>query len=181
MAEPLSDPDAIAVERALRGDQEAFEAIYARHYDRVYAIARGVLLDPDEAADAVQEVFTLVHRNLRRFDRRSKFSTWLYRVTVNRAIQHGRRLQFRRRQVPLDRTAEAVADPAPEMEGADPRVEAAMTRLSPNDRAVLSLFYWDDLSVNEMAEALGCSANAAKVRLFRARERFRAAYEEEPS
>lgn len=179
MADSLSDPDVLAVERALRGDQAAFEALYARHYDRVYAIARGILLDPDEAADAVQEVFALVHRNLRRFDRRSKFSTWLYRVAVNRAIQHGRRLQFRRRLVPLDRTAEAVAEPAPQQEESDPKVAAAMARLNPADRAVLSLFYWDDLSVNEMAEALGCSPNAAKVRLYRARERFRALYEED--
>jgi RNA polymerase sigma-70 factor (ECF subfamily) len=167
------------VDRAAAGDREAFEVLYARHYERVYAIARGVLLDPDDAADATQEVFALVHRNVRRFDRRSKFSTWLYRVAVNRSIQHARRLQHRRRLVPLDRSAEAVADPPAEEQPTDPRVESALGKLAPADRAVLTLFYWDDLSVNEMAEALGCSPNAAKVRLFRARERFRACYEEE--
>ncbi|MCC6402436.1 MAG: RNA polymerase sigma factor [Fimbriimonadaceae bacterium] len=178
MAGATSDPDLILIERAILGDKEAFESLFARHYDRVYAIARGVLLDADEAADAAQEIFTAVLKNLKRFDRRSRFSTWLYRVAVNRSIQHSRKLGFRRRLVPLDQTPETGLPVQTNDEHADPAIEAAMVLLSPSDRAVLSLFYWDDLSINEMADALDCSPNAAKVRLFRARERFRAAYEE---
>lgn len=59
----------------------------------------------------------------------------------------------------------------------DPRVEAAMALLHPADRAMLTLFYWDELTLQEVGEALGCSPNAAKTRLFRSRERFRALYE----
>lgn len=178
MADALSDQDLLLVERAARGDREAFETLFARHYDRIYAIARGVLLDPDEAADATQEIFAAVLKNLKRFDHRSRFSTWLYRVAVNRAIQHSRRLGYRRRLVPIDQTPETAMPTTAESEGTDPDIEAAMALLSPSDRAILSLFYWDDLSINEMAEALECSPNAAKVRLFRARERFRTAFEE---
>lgn len=178
MADAMSDPDLLLIDRAIQGDKEAFEALYARHYDRIYAIARGVLLDADEAADATQEIFAAVLKNLKRFDRRSRFSTWLYRVAVNRSIQYSRRLGFRRHLVPIDQTPEAVYEDYRESENVDPAIEAAMAQLSATDRAVLSLFYWDDLSINEMAEALECSPNAAKVRLFRARERFRVAYEE---
>ena len=85
------DEDIVLVERFLAGDRSAFEALYARYYDKVFSIACGILVDHDEAADAVQEIFTLVYRHLGRFDRRSRFSTWLFRVAVNRSIQEARR------------------------------------------------------------------------------------------
>ncbi len=169
------DEDLVLVERFLAGDISAFEALYARYYDKVLSIARGVLLDGDEAADAVQEVFTLVYRNLSRFDRRARFSTWLFRITVNRSIQEARRNRHRSKHVELD---EAVAQVAPdEPEPPDPQIEAAMAKLAPADRALLALFYWDELSLGDIAESLGCNVNAAKTRLYRARERFRSVYE----
>lgn len=164
------------VERYLKGDQQAFQALYERYYERVLSIARGILLDPDEAADAAQEIFTLVARHLPRFDGRSKFSTWLVRIAINRSIQQGRSYRFRHKNLPLsEATDRAAEDSAPEP--ADPRVTASMSKLSPTDRAILALFYWDELSLNEVADAMGCTVNAAKTRLFRARERFKTLYE----
>jgi RNA polymerase sigma-70 factor (ECF subfamily) len=174
---PSFDEDIILVERFLGNDQEAFQTLYERYHDKVLAIARGILLDAEEAHDAVQEIFTLVFRNLHRFDRRSKFSTWLFRIAVNRSIQQARTGKIRKLQVPL---AEAFEHPAPEESesSADPFIAEAMAKLHPADRALLTLFYWDELSLQEIADSLDCSANAAKTRLFRARERFRQQYEE---
>ncbi len=171
------DEDLRLVERATTGDEEAFQHLYEKYHDKVFAIARGILLDQEEAADAVQEIFTLVYRHLGRFDRRAKFSTWLFRIAVNRSIQQARRGKARRHQVPLTEAYDK-AEEAPEIEADDPVIAAAMARLHPSDRALLTLFYWDELSLQEIAESLGCSANAAKTRLFRARERFRVFYEE---
>ena len=171
------DEDLVLVERFLAGDASAFEALYAKYYDKVLSIARGVLLDGDEAADAVQEVFTLVYRNLAKFDRRARFSTWLFRITVNRSIQESRRNRHRSRHVELD---EAVAQVAPdEPEPPSPHIESALARLAPADRALLALVYWDELSLADVAASLGCNVNAAKTRLYRARERFRAVYDGE--
>lgn len=171
------DEDLVFVERFLAGDVGAFEALYAKYYDKVQSIARGVLLDGDEAADAVQEVFTLVYRNLSRFDRRARFSTWLFRIAVNRSIQEARRNRHRVRNVELD---EAVAQVAPDdPEPPNPQIEAAMAKLAPADRALLALVYWDELSLADVAASLGCNVNAAKTRLYRARERFRSVYEGE--
>lgn len=171
------DEDAILVERTLSGDQASFQTLFRRYHDKVFAIARGVLLDSEEAADAVQEIFTLVYRNLRRFDRRAKFSTWLFRIAVNRSIQQARKIKKLRHNVPLSDFEEAPfhEDGVP---ATDPNIEVAMSRLNPTDRALLTLVYWDELSLQEVGESLGCSANAAKTRLFRSRERFRAVYEE---
>lgn len=170
------DEDLILVERHLSGDPAAFEIIYHKYYDKVLAISKGVLMDTDEAADAVQEVFTLVYRHLARFDRRSKFSTWLFRIAVNRSIQEARKHRFRHRNVEL---TEALAKEAPvETEDMDPKVQSALSKLAPQDRALLTLFYWEELNLNEIADSIGCNVNAAKTRLYRARERFRAHYEE---
>lgn len=171
------DEDLIFVERFLAGDHSAFETLYQRYYEKVFSIARGILLDNDEAADAVQEVFALVYRNLPRFDRRSKFSTWLFRVSVNRVIQHSRKVKYKRRQVDLDH---ASSEPDARPEDGDPNVEVAMAQLPPQDRALLTLFYWEELSLQEIADSLDCNVNAAKTRLYRARERFRAIYEKLP-
>ncbi|MFZ4509144.1 MAG: RNA polymerase sigma factor [Fimbriimonas sp.] len=172
------DEDISLVERFLAGDAAAFETLYARYYDKVFAIARGILMDSDEAADAVQEIFTLVYRHLPRFDKRSRFSTWLFRVAVNRSIQEARKHRFKVKNVEL---SEALSTPAEDPESPpDPRIQAAMAQLAPADRALLVLFYWDELSLQEIADSIGCNVNAAKTRLYRARERFRVLYEEEP-
>lgn len=171
------DEDLVLVERFLAGDRKAFEELYSKYYDKVFSIACGVLVDHDEAADAVQEIFTLVYRHLGRFDRRSRFSTWLFRIAVNRSIQEARRHRHRWRHVELD---ESSAGAAPEeTDTSDPRVQAALARLAPADRALLVLFYWEELSLQEIADSLGCNVNAAKTRLYRARERFRVIYEGE--
>jgi RNA polymerase sigma-70 factor, ECF subfamily len=171
------DEDLVLVERYLAGDETAFESLYSKYYDKVFSIACGVLIDPDEAADAVQEIFTLVYRHLGRFDRRSRFSTWLFRVAVNRSIQEARKHRNKWRLVELD---EAIAGAAPEeIDNSDPRVQTVLSRLNPADRALIVLFYWEELSLHEIAESLNCNVNAAKTRLYRARERFRALFEGE--
>jgi RNA polymerase sigma-70 factor (ECF subfamily) len=169
------DEDSMLIQRYLKGDQGAFEHLYSKYHDKVLGIARGILLDGDEAADAVQEIFTLVYRNLHRFDRRSRFGTWLFRIAVNRSIQEARRNRHQRKHVELSEDivgGNQLDDDAP-----DPAIQRALAALQPADRAMLTLFYWEDLSLNEIASSLGCGSNAAKTRLYRARERFRSLYE----
>jgi RNA polymerase sigma-70 factor (ECF subfamily) len=171
------DEDALFVERFLAGDAHAFERLYEKYYEKVFALARGILVNSEDAADAAQEVFSLVYRNVGRFNRRSRFSTWLFRVAVNRIIQHGRRLKSRSREVEL---TEAEPQSVPHNAwSVDPAIEQAFKRLAPTDRAILVLFYWEELSLSEIAESIGCGVNAAKTRIYRARERFRQAYGED--
>ena len=170
------DEESRLVDRAVTGDESSFVTLYHRYYNKVYSIAKGILLYAEEAEDVTQEIFTLAYRNLSRFDRRSKFSTWLFRIAVNRSIQESRKNKGRRNNVPLGDEVNDVAE-STVVENHDPQVSEAMAKLLPPDRAILTLFYWDELSLQEVGESLGCSANAAKTRLFRARERFRDVYE----
>lgn len=172
------DEDAFLAERFLAGDSGAFSELYERFYDKVYAIARGVLIDSDEAADVTQEIFTLLYRNLTKFDHRSKLSTWIFRVAVNRSIQQARSGKWRKRSVPLTEAAEQPYYDS-HRETPDPKISRALAKMSVNDRALLTLFYWEELSLQEIADSIGCNVNAAKTRLFRARERFKTLYEDE--
>ncbi len=168
------DEDAVYVERYASGDKAAFEQLYAKHYDRVFAISKGILLNSEEAADVSQEVFTLAFRHISRFDRRSKFATWLYRIAVNRSIQEARKTRNKWRFVELN---EALVKSVAEEQPVDPRIYRALVKMPPADRAMLSLFYWEEMSLEDIADNLKCSANAAKTRLYRAREKFRQIYE----
>lgn len=173
------DEDSSLVERFIAGDEASFATLYRKYYGKVHSVARGVLLDSEEAADVTQEIFTLVYRNIGRFDRRSRFGTWLYRIAVNRSIQESRKLSRKKNWVELH---EGLALEAPEgHEGSYPDVMKAMACLKPGDRALLTLFYWEEMSIQEIADSLGCAMNAAKTRLYRARERFREVYVEERS
>jgi RNA polymerase sigma-70 factor, ECF subfamily len=170
------DEDSILVERFLAGDTHAFEALYQKYYTKVFSLSRGVLIDHDEAADITQEIFALVYKNLPRFNRQSKFSTWLFRVSINRSIQESRKRRFRNKPLELVEAYEQAAPDTHENDG-DPRVHEALQRLAPQDRAILTLFYWQDLSLIEIAESMSINLNAAKTRLYRARERFRSFYD----
>jgi RNA polymerase sigma-70 factor (ECF subfamily) len=171
------DEDLILVERFLSGDRSGFEELYQKYYEKVFAISRGILLDGEEAADAVQEIFFLVFRNLSKFDRRSRFSTWLFRVSVNRSIQESRKNRHKHKNVELTEASASFTMEEPET--MDPHVHAALEKLAPQDRALLTLFYWDELNLQEIATIVGCNVNAVKTRLYRSRERFRMLYEGE--
>jgi RNA polymerase sigma-70 factor, ECF subfamily len=178
---PLAVPfeeDALLVERFVAGDEQAFRDLYLKYYDKVYSIVRGILLEHEDALDVAQEVFTLVYRNGARFNKQSKFTTWLFRIAVNRAIQESRSSRHRNRSLEL--ADEVVGmQPSPEVTMRDPAVFKALSKLQPADRAAIVLFYWEEQSLTEIGYNLGCSTNAAKTRLYRARDRFKVAYEEE--
>lgn len=170
------DEDLPLVQQAKQGHAGAFEALYRKHYHKVFRIAKGVLLSSDDALDATQEVFTVAYRKLHMFDERCKFSTWLARLALNRCIQEGRKVfRYKRKEAQLIE-ATHISGNEPEIE--DPKVTSSLAQLKPEDRAVLILFYWHELSIEEIAESMSSTPGAIKTRLSRARERFKNLYTE---
>lgn len=178
-----SDPDEAAVERFLSGDRGAFDELFERYGAYVYNIVRGVLTSEDDASDVTQEVFLQVYRSLHTFRRGSRFSTWLYRIALNRALDAARSHR-RRKWVPFDETLENKSDPsgdpanAIESRSAEDEVRQVLDRMDPRHREVLVLRYLQEMEIEDMAKVLGCSTGAAKVRLFRARQKFRECYDQ---
>jgi len=165
--------DAALVAAARGGDLGSFEALVRRHTRTVYAHAFRFFGDHAAAEDVVQEVFVKVFRSLDSFDEKSRFSTWLYRVTRNTCLDEVR--SGRRRPIPvdpLDVTASG-GDFADEVALAS-AIELAMRALPPEDRDALSAVSVFGLSYQEAGASLGVPAGTVKSRVFRARRALRA-------
>ncbi len=178
-----ADDDTTLIEAWRRGDDEALAALVERYRARVYRIALGVLPRADEAEEAAQESLLAAVGSLPRFRGESRFSTWLYRVTLNTCFKRRRRVS-RRRESPLPETAaETLADPAalPDEVAARrrlrQRVAGFLAVLPEHYRVPVVLSDALDVPVAEVAELLGISLPAAKARVRRGRLRLRAEVE----
>jgi RNA polymerase sigma-70 factor (ECF subfamily) len=182
------DVDPALVRACQRGEAGALDTLIRATYADVYALCRRMLADPDEAADATQEVFVRVMRSVFGFRGDSSFGTWLHRVTVNVCLTALRRRSRARATgmvaggapfaLPGDELelASSSASPSEVAETADlvARSERALTRLPEDARAVVVLRDIEGLSTKEVAELLGVTETVVKVRLHRAHARLRA-------
>src|SRR5919112_1225659 len=179
--------DPALVKACQRGEPDALDALIRATYADVYALCRRMLADPDEAADATQEVFVRVMRSVLGFRGESAFGTWLHRVTVNVCLTALRR-RSRARATGMVAGGSPFAMPGDEMELASTadspedravtadlaaRSEVALASLPEDARAVVVLRDIEGLSTKEVADLLGVTENVVKVRLHRAHTRLR--------
>ncbi len=154
--------------RARAGDRQATDDLLRRHHDRIYAVCRRLTGNDADAADATQEALIAVVRGLRRFDGRSRFSTWSYRVAVNASLDELRRR--RRRPVAAgDEEPLAVAPDGSERATARVDVDRALARLPEEFRAAVVLRDLCGLDYAEIAEVLDVPAGTVRSRIARGR------------
>lgn len=166
---------------AQRGEERAFEELVRRHEERAVRVAMALVSSREDARDLAQEAFLRVFRNLERFDFEHEFTTWLYRIVTNLAIDH-----LRKRRPAVSTTAEQeeeadldLADPdgpAPsasleQMETAE-RVRACIDRLAPHFRSVMILRELEGLPCLEIARIVGTTHVTVRWRLHRGRKLF---------
>jgi RNA polymerase sigma-70 factor, ECF subfamily len=181
------DVDPALVKACQRGEPGALDTLIRATYTDVYALCRRMLADPDEAADATQEVYLRVMRSVLGFRGESAFGTWLHRVTVNVCLTALRKRSRARAagmvaggtpfalpgdDAGLASTAGAPDDLAVTADLAA-RSEAALATLPEDARAVVVLRDIEGLSTKEVADLLGVTENVVKVRLHRAHTRLR--------
>lgn len=153
--------------------RESFHALYEANYHLVLGYALRRCSDPDDAADVVAETFLVAWRRLDDL-RRDDARLWLYGV-ARRVLANQRRGERRRRHLGerLRQELRGVATPpALADRESEPQVATALASLSDRDREVITLAAWEGLGGSDLAEVLGCSTNAAKTRLHRARRRL---------
>jgi len=156
------------VERASRGDHEAFGALVDGSVARLEAAARLILRDSDLARDAVQEALVSAWRNLPGLRDPDRFDAWLHRLTVTRCIDIGRRKRRRVVEVELTPFDDTPMADASSLVADRDLIERALHQLEPEQRAVVVLRYYLQLTLPETAEALGIPLGTAKSRLHRA-------------
>ena len=182
---PDRDDDDL-VRRSREGDHDAFRQLYERYHRRAYSVALGIVRNPDDAREVVQEAFVKVHGYLGAFRGSSSFYTWLYRIVHNLAIDRTRRgrvhhVEYQdhlaRDEVPGDAAllpSTLGMNPGAEMERTELRacLQSSLAALSPAHRAVLVLREVEGLSYTDMARTVGCAKGTIMSRLFHARRRM---------
>jgi RNA polymerase sigma-70 factor, ECF subfamily len=167
------------VERARRGDHDAFAALAGAAISRLDSAAWLILRDPDQAMDAVQNALVRAWRDLPTLREPDRFDAWLHRLLVRACIDEARRLRRHRVDVELTEIdTAAVAGMESAIADRD-QLERGFVRLAPEMRAVIVLHHYLDLPMPEVAATLGIPLGTAKSRLNRALGLLRAALDAE--
>lgn len=167
------------VERARQGDIEAFDLIMMRYEHRLLRFLTGHVGDVEVAQELLQDTFLAAYQALPRLKGELRLSAWLHTIALNRARSHHRRRKFRV-FVPLD--DHEPPSPAPDLQesvATQELVRRTLGRIPKQYAEALLLQLSGGMSCREIADVLGCSEGAVKVRLMRARDAFRRVYEEE--
>jgi RNA polymerase sigma factor (sigma-70 family) len=172
----VAENDSQLVARVQSGDQEAFAELVCRYRNMVFRLAVSILGREfvPEAEDVAQEVFLKVHHAIATFRGESEFSSWIYRITFNQALNLKERVRFRSPHE--DETVlhkAATRDPGPDRQVETAQRDQALAEcirsLPEVYQSALRLYYWMDAGVAEVAELLGVPENTAKSYLHRAR------------
>ena len=181
--------DEAAVEQAQRGDSDAFRVLVERHSRILYRLAYRLTGDSHSAEDVVQETLFRAYKQIKRFDGRAAFGTWIHRIAVNCALDVVRSRQRRREAAPVATNEDddfqlsslPAAGPSPERTAQSTQIrellQKAMADLSDMERCAFTLRHHDGLGIEEISQALGVQPNAAKHSIFRALRKLRSALE----
>lgn len=165
------------IERVQQGEREAFTGLVDRYRDMVYTICIRMLALESDAEEAAQDIFVKAYRSISDFQGRAKFSTWLYRIAYNHCISVIRK-KVRMIDLVDEGFGEEISDE--ELNGiekisAEERgryLKMALDALPETDGVVVTLFYYDELSLEEIAGITGLSSSNIRVRLHRSRKKM---------
>ena len=186
-------PDAVAVERTLAGDRDAYRILVERHSQNIYRLAFRMAGNSHDAEEIVQEAFLRGYQKLKQFAGQANFGTWVYRIAANYAIDRirQRKVEDARREQPsrtsedgseIDLVAQIKdAGPSPErLAGSRElaiRMQQALGELTPAERTAIVMRHWDGCGIEEIAAVLKSSTTAAKNTVFRAVQKLRSTLE----
>ena len=170
--------DQVYISKILNGDSQSFSVLVERYKDLVFTLVLRMLKNREEAEEVSQDTFIKVYKSLDRFKGDSKFSTWIYRVAYNTCLD---RIKKNKRQfltVPIDEfTAhhvKTVDDAFSKLETLEREeaIKRCLGLLPAEDSFLITLYYFEEQTLEELAKVVGLKANNVKVKLFRARKKL---------
>lgn len=169
------DADSLIVNAVREGDTEAFGKLVKKYEDFVLALAMGLVKSEEAAKDVTQETFLRAYRAVRRFQLKSSFKTWLYRIAFNTAMSH-----LKRENTSTQANCDSAAEPT--IDSCHPQslrltFEKLIKYLKPDLKAVILFHYYDDLKYEDIAEIMNCPIGTVKIRLYRAKYELRKLWE----
>jgi RNA polymerase sigma-70 factor (ECF subfamily) len=173
------DPDRQLVRLAKNGNKAAFGKLAKRHRDTVLSLAYDFLNDYETAQDVAQDVFMKAFKNIGDFEEKSRFSSWLFRITVNASLD-ARKSKIRRRKYLLSKEVHPdnsrVKAETANQNGVDDILLAALNKLSDHQQSAIVLRYFHDKSVREIADVLDCTESTVRSHLHRALQKLEKIY-----
>lgn len=168
------DDDFSLIKRFIEGDESTFNILVRRHKEKVRNVVFVTLNNQDLVDDIAQDVFITVYKNLNKFRFESQFTTWLYRITVNKCKDYLRKIKMRSIFIPIKEN-EDVGNNSTEVEDSDRAelVRKSISKLPDKLRIPLVLKDIEGLSYQEIADATNSEIGTVKSRIFRARENLR--------
>ncbi|WP_411031617.1 RNA polymerase sigma factor [Spongiimicrobium sp. 3-5] len=166
------------IDLAINGDLNAFATLMDRYKHMVYTLALRTVRNKEEAEEIAQDTFLKVYKGLKGFKGTSKFSTWVYKITYNKSLDYIKKRSKKLETYALDVNAEqfmgSVEDITERLGRQDRKViiGQALLQLPEKDGFLITLHYYEELSLTEIASVMNESTNTIKVRLFRARNRL---------
>ena len=168
------DDDYSIIRQFIEGDNSAFQILVKRHKEKVRNIIYLTMNNSALVDDIAQDVFITIYRNLKNFRFESQFTTWLYRITVNKCKDYLRRMNVRKIFSPLDEGVEVSEYSSPvENRDVSKIVTEAISKLPVKLRMPLILKDIEGFSYQEISETLNCEMGTVKSRIFRGREKLK--------
>jgi RNA polymerase sigma factor (sigma-70 family) len=170
--------DILYIEQVLAGKVNAYSYIVDHHKNKAYNLAYRICGNHEEAEEIAQDSFLKAYRSLKSFKMKSSFATWLYRIVYNTAISH---VRIKKKGVlsledfPADATdfiGTNTSEEEAEKEFRSTLVNFALQKISEEERGLVSLYYYEELSTEEISDITGISKSNIKVKLFRARQKM---------
>lgn len=173
-----TNDDQILINQIIEGDSHSFSVLVDRYKGLIFTVTMRMLKHREEAEEVAQDTFIKMYTSLHRFKGDSKFSTWLYRIAYNACLDRIKKNKKHINDVEINEFTEhqvKTLDNALERMQKNEQAEAiqrCIEKLPSEDSVLMTLYYFDDLSLGEIAEIMGINSNSVKVKLFRCRKKL---------
>ena len=174
----MTNHDQEIINRTLKGDTNAFSVLVDSYKDLIFTLTMRMLKNREEAEEVAQDTFIKAYKSLDKFKGDSKFSTWLYKVAYNSSLDRIKKNKRYLNDVAIDeytahevKTIDNAFDTLVQKERHE-AIQRCIDRLPSEDNFILTLYYFEELTLEEISEITGVNANNLKVKLFRARKKL---------
>jgi RNA polymerase sigma-70 factor (ECF subfamily) len=174
----MTTNDQVYIDKILEGDTNAFSVLVDRYKDLVYTLAIRMMKNKEEAEEVAQDTFIKTYKSLEKFKGDSKFSTWIYRVAYNTCLDRLKKQKRQQSTVAIDEYTEhqvkTIDNALDKIEAEEKKlaIQNCLNALPSEDSYLLTLFYFEELSLEEISKIIGLKPNNVKVKLFRSRKRL---------
>ena len=174
----MTTNDQVYINKILDGDSNAFSVLVDRYKDLVYTLALRMMKNKEEAEEVSQDSFIKAYKSLNRFKGDSKFSTWIYRVAYNTCLDRLKKNKRQQQTVTIDeytehqvKTIDNALDKI-ETQEKQQAIKDCLELLPSEDSFLLTLYYFEELSLDEISKIVGLKPNNVKVKIFRSRKKL---------